>query len=393
MPILYIAIEKNVERRWKNIIQLTHVSVSAPSGTVFLRILDALLPDQFQKHRTPILNDITLWLGRGETFAVLGEQGAGKTTLLRLMAGMLLPERGTYTVTGRVAAAIGTDGLIATETGVGNVRLGCAKERLGAEETARRVEAVRAFSGLGGQFLQPVAGYAPAARARLALSMALCAKPDVLLLSGVLEECDLPFAHACVLRLRQMQREGMTLLLESGDASLLRRLCESALWLERGELKRVGPLESVYAALSKTRNVAATLYPAEGKRMLEQAKVAFSSPLSPDAVELFPKASEVASWPLAAQDTLKELEGYCARLDEQLTAYAKANLAFEKENARQEDLLRQYEARLQEADNMLSRMMEALTDTTSVMHRQFLELQRGTGKKGWWGNKKKGDMR
>ena len=392
MSILYIAIEKDFERRWRIIIQLTHVSVSAPSGTVFSRILGALLPDKFQKERMPILKDITLWLGKGETFAVLGEQGAGKTTLLRLMAGMLLPEQGSYTVTGRVAAAIGTDGLIATETGAGNARLLCAKERLGAEETARRVENVRAFSGLGGQFLQPVAGYEPAARARLALSLALCAKPDVLLLSGVLEECDLPFAHACVLRLRQMQREGMTLLLESGDASLLRRLCESALWLERGELKRVGPLESVYAAFSKNRNVA-TLYPAEGKRVLEQAKVAFSSPLSPDAEELFPRASEVSSWPLAAQDTLKELEGYCARLDEQLTAYAKANLAFEKENARQEDLLRQYEARLQEADNMLSRMMEALADTTSVMHRQFLELQRGTGKKGWWGNKKKGDMR
>ena len=83
MSILYIAIEKDFERRWRIIIQLTHVSVSAPSGTVFSRILGALLPDKFQKERMPILKDITLWLGKGETFAVLGEQGAGKTTLLR----------------------------------------------------------------------------------------------------------------------------------------------------------------------------------------------------------------------------------------------------------------------------------------------------------------------
>ena len=184
------------------------------------------MPARFQKEREEILKDITLWLGRGETFAVLGEEGAGKTTLLRVIAGMVLPSTGSCTINGKVAAAIGMELLLDHETGEQNAWLQCAKERLNADQTKRRIEAIRAFSGLGGQFLQPVAGYETAARARLLLAMALTAEPDVLLLSGVLERCDLPFVQACVLRLRQKQREGMTLLLESEDANILRRLCE-----------------------------------------------------------------------------------------------------------------------------------------------------------------------
>ena len=378
-----------------SILQLTHVSVSMPSGTPVQKVLGALLPARFPKTREPVLNDITLWLGRGETFAVIGEHGAGKTTLLRVIAGMVLPEQGSCTVTGRVAAAIGMDALLNTETGEGNARIQCAKERLGAEQTQRRIEAVRAFSGLGGQFSQPVAGYETAARARLTLSMAIAAEPDVLLLSDALDQCDLPFVQACVLRLRQRQREGMTLLMESTDAALLKRVCESALWLEKGELKRVGPFETVYAAFSRKRRIP-TVYPLEAKRMLQNAQAAFSAPLSPDSPALFPQAVDFSAWPAEAQRMLRELEAYCARLDEQLTAYAQANLAFEKENARQEELLRQYEERLEEADRLLSRMMAALTETTGVMHAQFVHLkeQQTPSKKRWWGSKKqKGEAR
>ncbi len=358
-------------------------------------MLGALFPARFPKAREPVLNDVTLWLGRGETFAVLGERGAGKTTLLRVVAGMVLPERGSCTVTGRVAAAIGLDALLETETGEGNTRLQCAKDRLSTEQTQRRIEATRAFSGLGGQFLQPVSRYETAARARLVLSMALAAEPDVLLISDVLDQCDLPFVQACVLRLRQKQREGMTLLMESGDAALLKRLCESALWLEKGELKRVGPFETVYAAFSRKRRVP-TVYPLETKRMLQNAQAAFSAPLAPDSPVLFPQAVDLSGWPVEAQRMLRELEAYCARLDEQLTAYAQANLAFEKENARQEELLRQYEEQLKETDALLSRMMAALTETTGVMHAQFKHLkeQRTPTKKGWWGSRwPKGETR
>jgi ABC-2 type transport system ATP-binding protein len=46
------------------------------------------------------VNDLTLKVGRGEFFAVLGPNAAGKTTLIRVLAGLLKPTRGTARVAG-----------------------------------------------------------------------------------------------------------------------------------------------------------------------------------------------------------------------------------------------------------------------------------------------------
>jgi phospholipid/cholesterol/gamma-HCH transport system ATP-binding protein len=52
----------------------------------------------------PVLNDISLTVGRGETLAVIGESGCGKTVLLKLMIGLLRPTLGRVLFEGRVLA-------------------------------------------------------------------------------------------------------------------------------------------------------------------------------------------------------------------------------------------------------------------------------------------------
>jgi ABC-type polysaccharide/polyol phosphate transport system ATPase subunit len=53
------------------------------------------------------LQDISLSIGYGETWALIGHNGAGKSTLLRLMAGIYWPNEGRVILRGRVAALIG----------------------------------------------------------------------------------------------------------------------------------------------------------------------------------------------------------------------------------------------------------------------------------------------
>ena len=48
----------------------------------------------------PVLDDVSLSVGRGELVAVLGPNGAGKTTLVRILAGLLAPARGQVRVAG-----------------------------------------------------------------------------------------------------------------------------------------------------------------------------------------------------------------------------------------------------------------------------------------------------
>src|SRR5205085_12420565 len=52
------------------------------------------------------LRDVSLQLGRGQSFGVIGRNGAGKTTLLRLLAGISRPTVGTLKTRGRVASLL-----------------------------------------------------------------------------------------------------------------------------------------------------------------------------------------------------------------------------------------------------------------------------------------------
>jgi|GEM_PF-5245461 len=375
-------------------IQLTHVRVTVPDGTLVKLLRGALLPEVFGRDRLPVLNDFTLWLGKGEAWAVLGGDEKGKTALLRLIAGQIPPEKGTVAVEGTAAAAIGIKDLLPGETGAGNVRLLCAKGKLDAKKTRVRVEAAGAFSGLGPQFEKPVSGYSEAERARLAVSMAVAARPDVLILSDALERCDLPFAQACVLEIRKRQREGMTLLLQSSP-DLMRRLCDSALLISGGELKQLGPFETVYGTFSYPRTLSPAV-PAERKELLERERAAFSAPLSPDGPDrpVPPppaEASETPRWPMEARQAIREMETYADRLNEQLTAYATANLSFEQENERLEKERELSEKRLEDMREMLERLLRAQSETLNIMYAQFFYLRKWSEpapKKKGWGRRK-----
>jgi len=54
----------------------------------------------YHRSRTQALSDITLTIGRGEIFTLLGRNGAGKTTFLRIAATQLMPSKGSISVLG-----------------------------------------------------------------------------------------------------------------------------------------------------------------------------------------------------------------------------------------------------------------------------------------------------
>ena len=49
---------------------------------------------------TPILRDIDLAIGDGETVGIMGRNGVGKTTLMKTVIGLLTPDEGTITYNG-----------------------------------------------------------------------------------------------------------------------------------------------------------------------------------------------------------------------------------------------------------------------------------------------------
>jgi len=105
-----------------------------------------------------------------------------------------------------------------------------------------------AFAGLGAFVDEPVKYYSSGMQARLAFAVTVAVEPDVLLLDEVLAVGDASFRERCLRRLERFRARGGTLVVVSHDLGQIRRLCDRAIWLENGRVRRQGPVGEVTRA-------------------------------------------------------------------------------------------------------------------------------------------------
>jgi ABC-type polysaccharide/polyol phosphate transport system ATPase subunit len=195
------------------------------------------------------LEGLELVVAPGEWVAFVGDNGSGKSTALRLIAGIYAPCAGQVRVRGRLAAVIELGaGLQAELSGLENIALSGAVMGLRRAELAALEPAVAEFAQLGEFIELPVKYFSSGMRARLAFSIALCAQPQILLLDEVLAVGDRWFRERCFERLERFRAQGRTLIAVSHESALLRRLCERAVWFERGRVRMSGPCAAVLDA-------------------------------------------------------------------------------------------------------------------------------------------------
>lgn len=188
----------------------------------------------------------------GDSIALIGANGSGKSTALRLMAGIYPPTTGTIVRRGRVVAVIELGAAFHPElTGAENIRLYAAALGLTRAEIAERYGEIVAFSEIGEFLDTPTKYYSSGMAARLAFSVAVGSKPDVLLLDEVLSVGDERFRQRCMERMAEFRARGGTLILVSHDLDTVRQVCSRAVWIAHGEVQQVGdadPVVDAYAA-------------------------------------------------------------------------------------------------------------------------------------------------
>lgn len=195
------------------------------------------------------LRNLSLRVERREVVALIGTNGSGKSTALRLIAGIYQPSEGTVVANGRMAAIIELGAGFHPElTGAENVALYGAALGISRYELAKRYDEIVEFSGMGEFLDTPIKYYSSGMEARLAFSVAVCVEPDVLLLDEVLAVGDQAFRERCLDRLRAFQARGGTMILVSHELAQVRQLCSRAVWLDQGNVRMDGDVDSVLAA-------------------------------------------------------------------------------------------------------------------------------------------------
>ncbi len=183
------------------------------------------------------LRDVSFAVSRGECIGILGQNGAGKSTLLQILAGTLSPTFGEARVQGRVAALLELgSGFNPEFTGRENVYLNGAILGLPRQDIDGRFDAIAAFADIGEFMDQPVKSYSSGMRMRLAFAVYAQISPDVLIVDEALSVGDEKFRRKCFAKLESLMAGGCTVLFVTHSTSLVERICNRAILLEKGEL-------------------------------------------------------------------------------------------------------------------------------------------------------------
>jgi len=183
------------------------------------------------------LRDVSLAVAPGDAVGIVGRNGSGKSTLLQLICGTLSPTEGTVDVRGRVAALLELgSGFNPELTGRENVVMNATILGLSGEEIAERYGAIVAFSEIGDFLEQPIRTYSSGMIVRLAFAVAVNVDADVIVIDEALAVGDAHFQLKCAKAMDRLRDSGKTLLFVSHDGNAIKRLCSTAVLLERGRM-------------------------------------------------------------------------------------------------------------------------------------------------------------
>lgn len=195
------------------------------------------------------LRNIDLHLQEGDRVGLVGHNGAGKSTLLRLLSGIYEPTRGSALVKGRVAPVfdlgVGMDPEI---SGYENIIIRGLFLGQSRKAMNRKMDEIAEFSELGDYLAMPLRTYSTGMRIRLALGVVTSIDPEILLLDEGIGAVDAAFMAKARKRLEEMVSRSGILVFASHSNEFLAQLCDSALWIDHGEIRQHGPVDQVVEA-------------------------------------------------------------------------------------------------------------------------------------------------
>jgi ABC-type polysaccharide/polyol phosphate transport system ATPase subunit len=192
------------------------------------------------------LKNINFNLRRGQALGLVGANGAGKSTLLRIISGLIKPDIGTVKIKGRVAPLIALGaGFNPLLTGRENIYANMSILGLSTQEIDARFQEVIDFAEIWDAIDAPVQNYSSGMAARLGFACAIHTEPEILLIDEVLAVGDIKFKAKCYRKLYQLRQQGTSFVLVNHNPQAILSVCDSAIYLVKGELIASGNTDAV----------------------------------------------------------------------------------------------------------------------------------------------------
>ena len=199
-----------------------------------------------KREKREILNDINIDIKKGETVALIGVNGSGKSTLLKLMTQIIFPNKGTIETHGKLTSLLELGaGFHPDFSGRENIYFNSSIFGLTKKEIDSRLEQIIEFSELGELIDNPVRTYSSGQYMRLAFSVAINVDAEILLIDEILSVGDQHFQEKCFNKMRELKKEGKTMVFVTHSMESVRNLCDRAIWLYDGKIRMDGNTNEV----------------------------------------------------------------------------------------------------------------------------------------------------
>ena len=229
-------------------IELTHISKNFASGG---RTVHAV-------------QDVSLSIGKGEIFGIIGFSGAGKSTLVRCINLLERPTSGSVTVDGKEMTALSARelrqarkkigmifqhfNLMPSRTVFGNVAYPLRGSGLSGEQIADKVHRLLELVGIGDKAEAYPKQLAGGQEQRVAIARALANDPNVLLCDEATSALD-PQTTKAILRLLKNLNEklGITVVIITHEMAVVKEICDRVAVMEHGRVVEQGEVFNVFA--------------------------------------------------------------------------------------------------------------------------------------------------
>lgn len=202
------------------------------------------------------LKGVSFNIDKGSIVGLIGSNGSGKSTLLTAIAGIFSPDEGSIDLKGNSVSLLSIGvGFQKELSGRENIILSGMLLGFTKKQIEEKTEEIIDFAELGDFIDMPVKSYSSGMYSKLAFSITAILETDIMLIDEILSVGDAKFRKKSYAKMQELIAEAhRTVIIVSHSMATLANLCDSVIWLEKGEIRMIGKTKEVIAAYTEYMN-------------------------------------------------------------------------------------------------------------------------------------------